>query len=181
MVGARPRRLFGSLAAALAGAGLAVGCANELVLAGGRFVDPKHGFAFAAPGEPPWQRSEIEHTLAAWARPGGARISVQAECGRNPTSPQVLARSLLIGVSPKVLRQAGPVAVGPWAGWSQSIDVGEDPTRALHIKTVTLVAEACTVDFMLVARDDFASLEPDFDRWWQSFEYPVAQPRGAGA
>jgi hypothetical protein len=182
MLAPRESRLAGSLAAALVGAGLALGCAGALVFEGGRYVHPEHGFAFAAPapGQPPWERSEVENTLAAWTRPGGARLSVQSECGRRPPSPQVLARSLLIGVSAKVLRQSGPVAVGPWAGWSQVVDVGEDPARALHLKSVTLVAEECTVDFVLVARDDFAALEPDFDRWWQSFEYPAARP-GAGS
>jgi hypothetical protein len=182
MLGPRGSWRTKSLAAALAGA-LAFGCAGDkLVFEGGRFVQPQQGFAFAAPpaSQPAWQRSDVDHTLAAWTRPGGARLSVQSECGRNPPSPQVLARSLLIGIEKKVLRQSGPVAVGPWGGWLQVVDVGEDPARALHMKSVTLVAENCTVDFLLVARDDFAALEADFDRWWQSFEYP-AQPAGLGS
>lgn len=178
MLGRGRRKVFATLGAALLGAGLAQGCAGDLVFAGGRFVQREQRFAFAAPppAEPPWTRARVEHTLAAWTRPSGARLAVLSECGRKPPSPQVLARSLWIGVQATALRQSGPVAVGAIGGWSQVVDVGEDPTRVLHMKTVTLVAEECTVDFVLLARDDFAALEPDFDRWWQSFESPVAPP-----
>ncbi|HXK26176.1 MAG TPA: hypothetical protein VMS55_26170 [Myxococcota bacterium] len=146
-------------------------CASDLVLVSGRYVQRKDGLSFAEPepGTPPWQRVEIDDTLAAWERPGGARITVQAECHRKPPSPQVQARSLLIGVERKELRQSGPVAVGPWPGWSQEFDVGE-PERPLHLKTVTLVAQDCTVDFLLLAGDDFEAALPGFDAWWKSFE-----------
>jgi len=182
MLGRGPRKVFARLAAALLGAALVSGCASDLLFANGRYLQRKQGFSFAAPtpDQPPWKPTRVEHTLAAWTRPGGARLAVLSECGRNPPSPQVLARSLWIGVEATVLRQSGPVAVGAFHGWSQIVDVGQDPARALHMKAVTLVAEECTVDFVLLARDDFASLEPDFDRWWQSFERPVA-PSGTGS
>lgn len=170
MVG-RGKGILGTLAGALAGVGVCVGCASDLALVGGRLVHRKYGFSVAepAPGSPPWKRIEVGHTLAAWERPGGARISLQAECGREPPMPQVQARSLLIGVEKKALRQSGPVGVGPWPGWSQIVEVG-DERRTLQLKTVTLVAEDCTVDFLLLAGEDFESAEPVFDAWWQSFE-----------
>ena len=158
-------------AAALVGALLSVACASDLVLVNGRYLQRKYGLSFAEPepGTPPWTRIAVDDTLAAWERPGGARMTVQAECHRKPPSPQVQARSLLIGVERKELRQSGPVAVGPWPGWSQQFDVGEPPWP-LHLKTVTLVAQDCTVDFLLLAGDDFGAAEPSFDAWWQSFE-----------
>lgn len=177
----RLERLFGMLAGALALAALCVGCASDLVLVDGRFVQREHGFAFAEPAQPPWRRIEVEGTLVAYTRPGGALMSVQSECGRRPPSPQIQARSLLIGLSSKRVRQSAPVAVGPWQGWSQSVDVGEEGGPLRRMKSVTLVAEDCTVDFVLVAGDDFESLEPGFDAWWQSFEHGVALPGGAGA
>ena len=170
----------GTLAAALVGALLSVACASDLELVNGRYVHRKYGLSFAEPesGTPPWQRVDIHDTLAAWERPGGARMTVQAECHRKPPSPQVQARSLLIGVEQKTLRQSGPVAVGPWPGWSQQFDLGEPP-RALHLKTVTVVARDCTVDFLLMAGDDFQAAEPGFDAWWKSFEMSGAPEEAA--
>ena len=175
----RRRRLIGTLAGALALAGLGVGCANPLVYSNGRFLSRQYGFSFAEPaGEPPWKRVDQDHALVAFVRPGGARMSAQSECGGAPQqSPQLLARSLLIGVAPLHLRQSGPVAVGPWAGWSQRADLEVDG-RERHLKTVTLVAERCIVDFLLLAGDDFEAAEPGFDGWWQSFESAGAAAPG---
>jgi hypothetical protein len=161
----------GTVAAALVGALLSVACASDLVLVNGRYVQRKYGLSFAEPepGTPPWKRVDLDDTLVAWERPSGARMTVQAECHRKPPSPQVQARSLVIGVERKSLLQSGPVAVGPWPAWSQEFDVGE-PQRALHLKTVTVVAQDCTVDFLLMAGDDFEAAEPGFDAWWKSFE-----------
>lgn len=179
MAGVRREGLLPTLAGALLGVTLCGGCAGDLALAGGRFVDREHGFAFAAPepGEPPWRPTRVEQTLVAYTRPGGARMSVQSECGRTPPGPQVQARSLLIGVGPRVLRQSGPVAVGPTEGWSQILDV-EEGARVLRLKTVTLVTAECTVDFLLIAGDDFEAAEPGFDAWWQSFDAAGAPPAG---
>ena len=170
----RGHGLVGSLAAVFAGVGFALACASDpLVIANGRLVHRKYGFSFAPPAaaSPPWQQVHMADALAAWERPGGARLSVQSECGRHPPGPQVQARSLLIGVEKKELRQSGPVSVGPWPGWSQLVDVGGEK-RPLHLKTVTLVAEGCTVDFLLLAGDDFDSAEASFDHWWPTFEMP---------
>ena len=182
MAGVRREGLLPTLAGALLGVGLCGGCASDPALAGGRFVDPEHGFAFAAlePGEPPWHPARVDQTLVAYTRPGGARASAQSECGRTPPRPQVQARSLLIGVGPRVLRQSGPVAVGSTEGWSQVLDV-EEGARVLRLKTVTLVTEACTVDFLLIAGDDFEDAERGFDAWWQSFEAVAAAPAGEGS
>jgi hypothetical protein len=160
-----------TLAAALVGALLSVACASDLELVNGRYLQRRYGLSFAEPepGTPAWRRVDIDDTLAAWERPGGARMTVQAECRRKPPSPQVQARSLVIGVEKKELRQSGPVSVGPWPGWSQEFEVGE-PQRPLHLKTVTLVTQDCTVDFLLMAGDDYEAAVPGFDAWWQSFE-----------
>jgi hypothetical protein len=178
----RRRGLFRRLAGALALAGLGVGCAGPLVYANGRFVHREQGFSFAAPaGQPAWKRVDPDHALLAFLRPGGARMSVQAQCGREPKqSPQLLARGLLIGVAPLHMRQSGPVAVGPWPGWSQVVDLDVDG-RERHLKTVTLVARACIVDFLLVAGDDFEAAQTSFDAWWRSFEAGAPQPGGAGS
>jgi hypothetical protein len=180
MVG-RGQGFVGSLAGVLAGLAVALACASDpLLCANGRLVHRKYGFSFAAPeaGASPWRRIEVDRALAAWERPAGARLTVQSECGRKPARPQLQAYGLLIGVEQKRLLQSGPVAVGPWPGWSQRVDVG-DQARPLHMKTVTIVAQSCTVDFLLLAGDDFESAEAIFDRWWQSFEMPDRPPEVA--
>ena len=91
----------------------------------------------------------------------------------------MLARSLLIGVDQRVLRQSGPVAVGSLQGWSQVVDV-EESGRVRRLKTVTLLAERCSYDFLLIAGDDFEGLEPGFDAWWGGFETGLLIPAGAG-
>jgi hypothetical protein len=178
MVGCGPG-LVGTLAGVLAG--LVLACAGDpLLVQNGRLVHRKYGFSFAEPatGSSPWRRIEVDHALVAWERAGGARLTVQSECGRHPPGPQVQARSLLIGIDQKELRQSGPVAVGPWPGWSQVLDVGGD-AQPLHLKTVTVVANGCTVDFLLLAGDDFDTAEASFDPWWQSFEMADPPPEAA--
>jgi hypothetical protein len=179
-MGLRRGRLPGTLAGALVGAVLG-GCAGGLAQADGRLVDPVHGFSFSLPppADPAWRGAKVAGTLAAYERAGGARMSVQSECERKPPGPQVQARNLLIGVSPYVIRQAGPVAAGDVPGWSQVVDVG-DEGRVRRLRTVTLVTADCTVDFLLVAGDDFESAQPSFEAWWKSFEAGAAA-RGAGS
>ena len=46
--------------------------------------------------------------------------------------------------------------------------------------TVTVVADACTLDWVLVAAGGFEDAEPDFDAWIASFRLPDA-PELAGA
>jgi hypothetical protein len=161
-----------ALAGALLGAALFAACASgELLARDGRLVHRSYGFSVpdAALADPAWQRTRVRRTQLAYERAGGARLSLYTECDRTPTTPQVLARSLLIGIGEHVLRQSGPVALGELPGWSQVVDVEQDG-QVRRIKTVTLLAPRCSYDFLLVAGEDFEALEPGFDAWWNGFE-----------
>jgi hypothetical protein len=79
-----------------------------------------------------------------------------------------MARHLVIGLPERTLRQAGPVAVGNWPGWTQTFDTLQEGTT-VRVKTVTLTTNHCAIDWILTAAEGFEAAEPSFDRWWSSF------------
>jgi hypothetical protein len=160
-----------ALAGALLGLAFALGCAGDsLVVADGRLRSERDQFSVHTPERPPWKPISVDRALAAFRAPGPAFMSVQSRCGRPLASPQIMARHLEIGLPERMLRQSGPVGVGPWQGWSQIFDTLEEGA-AVRLKTVTIVAGDCTFDWILSARAGFEDVEPSFDAWWRSFEY----------
>lgn len=150
---------------------LALGCATtHVVVEGGRLRDAQEGYSVALLAQPPWTPVSIEGTDLAYRGPGAVLMSFQSRCGRPQAAPQIMARHLVIGLPERQLRQAGPVAVGEWRGWSQVFDTLERG-RAVRVKTVTIVAGRCTFDWVLSAREDFEKAQIVFDTWWQSFAY----------
>lgn len=159
------------LLAAVAWLGLGLGCATDRVdLTGGRVGHARLGFSVAAAPSPAvWTPIDVKGAWLAHAHPGGALASLQTRCFDDRLSVQLRARHLLIGVRPRTLRQAGPVAARGLPGWSQVVDVGE-PAK-LTLKTLTVLADACAIDWVLsVPHDDFAEREAEFDAWWATFE-----------
>ena len=148
-----------------------VGCASDRLWRDGRVVHRELGFSVAAvPGGDSgrWTQVSVDGSWLAYRHASGSHMSLQTRCFRRFLNAQLRARHLLIGVEPRTLRQSGPVAVGAFSGWSQIVDVGEG-ARPVRVKTLTLLVEDCAYDWVLTARGDFESLEPDFDAWWQSF------------
>lgn len=177
MEGARSAGLARTaLAGTVLGLPLLFGCASSpFVVDGGRLVHPRHGFSVDVPERPPWQPVSVG-AAAAFRTDGSARMSLQSGCGRPVAEPHIMARHLLIGLPERTLRQSGSVSVGDWPGWFQVFDTlhGES---AVRVKTVTLVAERCTFDWILSAGSGFEAAEPSFDLWWRSFEFVTT---GAG-
>jgi hypothetical protein len=158
---------------------LLLGCASDpFVVDGGRLVHPRHGFSVDVPERPPWERVSLD-AAAAFRTGGSARMSLQSGCGRPVAEPRIMARHLVIGLSEHTLRQSGPVAVGGWPGWFQVFDTLHGGS-AVRVKTVTLVAERCTFDWILSARSGFETAEPSFDAWWRSFEFAATPAAEAG-
>jgi hypothetical protein len=123
----------------------------------GRFHHRVHGYSLAEP-----------ETVVAYRRHGSALMSLQSGCRRPLAGPQVMARHLVIGLPERTLRQAGPVAVGNWPGWTQTFDTLQEGTT-VRVKTVTLTTNHCAIDWILTAAEGFEAAEPSFDRWWSSF------------
>jgi hypothetical protein len=153
------------------------GCAaSPLAPVDGGFVDERHGYRIGLPtrAEPPWRREKVEGSLLAFERPGPIRMTFSSRCGVPLTRPQLLARHLRIGIPAHVVRAEGPVAHASLEGWQQVFDA--DAARgAVRVKTVTLTANACAFDWVLIAREasDFESAERDFDAWWKTFAVEV--------
>ena len=169
-----------ALAGTVLGLSLMLGCAsNSLVVDGGRLVHPRHGFSVDVPERPPWEPVSVDAAVAAFRTGGSARMSLQSGCGRPVAEPRIMARHLVIGLPERTLRQSGPVSVGDWPGWFQVFDTLHDGA-AVRVKTVTLVAERCTFDWILSARSGFEMTEPSFDTWWRSFEFAATPAAGAG-
>jgi hypothetical protein len=169
-----------ALAAAVLGLLLVLGCASSpLVIDGGRLVHLRHGFSVGVPERPPWEPISVDAAVAAFRSGGSARMSLQSGCGRSVAAPRIMARHLVIGLPERTLRQSGPVSVDDWPGWFQVFDTLHEGA-AVRIKTVTLVVERCTFDWILSARGDFETAEPSFDAWWRSFEFTATAAAGAG-
>ena len=162
----------------MAGVLLLTACAGDLVALDGDLLHRRHGYTIGTPAAP-WVRTEVEHAVIAYRRPGPATMSLQSRCKGAVADASVMARHLRIGLPPYTLRQAGPVAVAGRSGWSQTLDTLQD-REAVRVKTVTLVVEGCTLDWVLVSSRVFEEAEPDFDRWVDSLRLPEEPLRAGG-
>ncbi len=164
---------------ALGGVLLLIACAGDLVAMDGGFLHRRHGYVIGTPG-PPWVPAEVEDAVIAYRRPGPATMSLQSRCKGAVAEPAIMARHLRIGLPPHTLRQAGPLALAGHSAWSQTLDT-LDGGVAVRLKTVTLVAGGCTLDWVLVSPRVFEEAEPDFDRWVESVRLPEAPVRAGGS
>lgn len=144
--------------------------ASPLTPIDGGFRNARRGYQLGVPAAAAWRGDEIEGTLLAFRdRSGVTRMTFASRCGEPITRPDLLARHLRIGIPANVVREAGPVEIGPLAGWQQVFDV--DAARgAVRMKTVTFAVNGCALDWALIARDAerFEAAEPDFDAWWHT-------------
>jgi hypothetical protein len=176
------------------------GCAeaSPLVEIDGGYRNPHHGYWIGQPpaANPPWERREIEGSLLAYHRvalaqrdagergaPGAVYMTFSSRCGEPLAAPEYLARHLRIGIPPNVVRESGPIEIDGLAGWEQVFDA-DAPRGAVRVKTVTIAANGCALDWVLVARDtvEFEQAEPDFDAWWHTVSVePRRGPESAAA
>lgn len=162
---------------------LALACAGDpMTASNGRLRHQRDGYSVARPPDPPWTRISIKEAAVAYRAPGPAFMSLFSRCNRPVASPKIMARHLVIGLGERIERQAGPVQVGGLQGWSQIFDTQQDGSTT-RVKTVTIVAGACTFDWLLSAKQGFEEAEPSFDAWWQSvvYEAPSASIARDGA
>src|SRR5262245_6129437 len=143
------------------------GCAaSPLSAVDGGFVDKRHGYRIGTPpdADPPWRAQKVEGSLLAFERPGPSRMTFSSRCGVPLTRPQLLARHLRIGIPAHVVRAEGPIELGSLEGWQQVFDADAE-RGAVRVKTVTVIANDCAFDWVLVAREasDFERAERDFD------------------
>ncbi len=144
------------------------GCAStSLSVTGQGFAHRGHDYTIAA-APAGWKRVEVDGAVLSYRLGEPNSMSLQSRCGKPVTSPQLMARHLVIRVPDWKRVSAGPIAVDGRNGWVQIVDTVQDGA-SVRLKTVTLVASNCTFDWMLASSSGFDSVEADFDAWWSSF------------
>jgi hypothetical protein len=151
---------------------LFLACASDLVAVGGGYRDRRLGYTIGSPegASGGWQRVAVDGAALAFRRSGPDTMILQTHCGGPVADPALMARQLVIGVRDRTLRQAGPVAIDTHPGWSQTFDTLQEGV-AVRVKTVTLVVDDCTFDWVLASAGSFESAEVAFDAWTRSFHY----------
>jgi hypothetical protein len=166
----------------LLGAALMLACASgPLETRDGRIHHRELGFTViapdsvspASPASAGWERVRLDGADLAYRRPG-ALMSLQVTCGAPQAPPRILAWHLMIG-SKRTVRASHAVTVGLVEGWTLTFDTAQDGVP-IRVKTVTLVHDRCSYDWILSARRGFEASEPSFDAWWQSFVLDAAGP-----
>ena len=148
---------------------LGAGCATpSLSVSGQGFSHRRHDYTIGRAPEG-WERVKVDGAAIAFRRSGPNTMSLQSRCGKPVATPQLMARHLVIRLPDRTLVSAGPIAVAGRSGWSQVFDTVEHGV-SVRVKTVTLVAQDCTFDWVLASTGSFDAAEVDFDAWWASFE-----------
>lgn len=172
------RRRAGGWRVALLGALVGGACAPTLLAVDGRFVHRERGFSVAAPGAG-WSRVSLEGADLAFRGPRGTAMSLASRCGTPLAAPRVLARHLVIGVEGRRALGGESVEVGGWPGWLERFEVEEDDGEVRRLCTLTVVADGCVYDWLLVTPSPpDEGLDEAFDRWWSSFTLRVAPESG---
>jgi hypothetical protein len=143
-------------------------CARDLVSEPGGFHSASRGYRIGVPQGESWRRVDLEGAALAFRRGDDEMVSLQARCDRPVTTPALMARHLVIGIPERVLRETGPAVVAGRPAWTQTFDARVDAS-ALRVKTVTLVADGCAYDFVLVAGPSYDAAEQSFDAWVGGF------------
>jgi hypothetical protein len=158
---------------------LIAGCASRLTRTEDGYRHTRHHYTIGVPRGPgaAWERTEIDGAWIGFRRPGPQTVSMQSRCDRPVAHPAIMARTLVLGIRERTLRQAGPIVVAGRSGWSQTFDTRSDGV-AVRVKTVTVVIGGCSYDWTLVAIGDFAPAERAFDAWWGTFRL---DPPGGGS
>lgn len=177
MWGATSRAWVGLLGALLIGAGCASSPMSQIE---GGYRHRRHDYTIAKPGGPgeAWRLVSVEDAALAFRRPGPESMSLQSRCGRPVAAPVFMARHLVIGLPERTLVAAGPTQVDGRDAWTQTFDTVQGGV-SVRVKTVTLVADGCSFDWILATAAAFEPAEQAFDAWWGSFRLDARYDEGA--
>jgi len=157
-------------ALAVAGA-LTAACATPVTREAERWHvrDGSASIADLAALEPGWERIASAGALLAFRTATGGRAAWVHQCRGASAAARAEAHALLVRLEGAEVEREGPVELAGREAWSVVASALEGGRR-VAVKSVTRVsARGCTDDFLLVAPEGFAALEPGFDRWWASF------------
>ncbi|MGI9590903.1 MAG: hypothetical protein ACR2P8_06015 [Myxococcota bacterium] len=168
MSGASCRAWAARLARGIPALLLSAGCATpSLSVTEQGFSHRRHDYTIGrAPAG--WERVDVDGAAIAYRRAHNT-MSLQSRCGKPVAKPQLMARHLVIRLPDRTVVSAGPVPVAGRSGWAQVFDTAEHEV-SVRVKTVTLVAQDCTFDWVLASTADFEAAESEFDAWRESFQ-----------
>lgn len=153
---------------------VALGCVGtDLVTVGDAYESRRRGYTIDSPNGPgtAWRRVGMPGAVIAFRRGGPQTVSLQTQCGRPVTTPKMMARHLLIGIEGRTRVEGEEVEIGGMEAWAQSFSPGAvEVEDSVRMKTVTLVVDRCTFDWLLAVKGPFEEAEQAFDLWWSSFE-----------
>ena len=163
---------------------IGVGCSGSVAWVDGSYRDHRYDFRIGAPAGPgpTWQRVKVDDAALSFRRDtagGRDTLSLVPRCGRPVAEAQIMARELVIGLDERHLQAAGPVSIAGRSGWTQTFRTGAD-AAPVRVKTVTLVVQDCSFDFVLAVSGQADDAEAAFDRWWQSFQLGARYAEGSG-
>jgi hypothetical protein len=154
-------------------------CASDLHAVPGGFRHGGHGYRIGEPPSDParaWRPAQIDGTSLAYRRAGPQVMSLQSHCNRPVARASIMARELLIGLEPGVVQRARPFSHEGADGWMQWFETRLED-RTVRVKTVTLVSDGCSYDWVLTLTGAGDTAERDFDSWWQSFRLDSYTPQ----
>lgn len=155
----------------------ALGCAQW---GGERVESAQHAYLLAEPSRErvAWEAVSMPDAELAFRGPNHEVMTFFTNCKLETQSPRVLARQLTTGIALRAWRQRDPVEVAGQSGWLQEIEI-DASGEVLTMKTVTVVANKCSYDWVLVAGSTYAAAVASFDGWWSSFRFVALPTEGA--
>jgi hypothetical protein len=164
---------------ALVGVGLTgSACASDLVENADGFVHTRQGWRIDAP-RGAWTRAPVEGAELAFRDPSGAWLSLSSRCGIAREEPRVLVRRLATGLPARTLVREGEVRLDGRPGWSQTWRTRLGDVER-ELEAVSVVADGCVYDWVLVSAPGPASPDESFEGWWRSFRWEPPRATALG-
>ncbi len=117
-----------------------------------------------------WEEVVLEDAELAFRGSQHETMAFFSSCKIEARSARTLARQLTTGISPTRWQRRESVTVAGREGWLQEFEF-EISDRKRTMKTVTVVANRCSYDWVLVAGSTYDIAVESFDGWWSSFRF----------
>lgn len=114
-----------------------------------------------------WEAMDFAEAERAYRGPQREIMTFFTSCRLQTKSPRVLARQLTTGVAVRNWKRRESVMVAGYSGWLQEFEI-DAPGEPRTMKTVTIVANKCSYDWVLIAGKTFPAAVEAFDAWWSS-------------
>lgn len=117
-----------------------------------------------------WEEVDLAEAELAFRGPQHEIMTFFTSCKLEAKSPRVLARQLTTGIAVRNWKRRESVTVAGYGGWLQEFEI-DAPGEIRTMKTVTIVADRCSYDWVLIADKTFPEAVEAFDVWWSSLRF----------